>query len=449
MAEALPEYSAAPSGSSTGRPSISSAQRSEYVCALENSKTQKRWCTMYVKSRAPNEKVAPVFVEGDVVSGRVELDLESAEKVKGVTITVKGGTTSVGQEEEVFLEISEDLWTPSMGIPGETSSPSSSKLKGHFSWPFSLTLPRETTLVEKKGSPPVTFALPPTFSERASPAYIDYRIVATIKRPALKVNQTLAATFGYQPVSRAPPPSPLRQKAYKEGLSLFGPEGDPEGWNELPQIRITGTLFEKRTVEIECRVRALAIATPLKYALASPIPLTMTLSSTDDEALDLLSKSSSIRLYLVRSLAFGSDASTETTVRRSNNFFKESMGRAAFWPASEGMAEAGKRTLQGEIDVPRTLKPSFVFPRFAVRYTVDLLAFDAPGFAPSTPTTAELSSTPMTLVTAPAAGITARSYAPPGYVHPQGGDYNKAMGLLENGNQRFYHHTGAGAGPGL
>jgi len=51
-----------------------------------------------------------------------------------------------------------------------------------------------------------------------------------------------------------------------------------------------------------------------------------------------------------------------------------------------------------------------------------------------------LLSEPVSIVTRQIPGISPRSHAPPGYEKPQGGDYNKSMGLLENGNQRFYHH---------
>lgn len=50
--------------------------------------------------------------------------------------------------------------------------------------------------------------------------------------------------------------------------------------------------------------------------------------------------------------------------------------------------------------------------------------------------TGELSSTKVTVIAGAPAGFTPKYYAPPGYHAPQGGDYNKTMGLLENGNQR-------------
>jgi hypothetical protein len=91
----------------------------------------------------------------------------------------------VGQEELIFLDISQDLWTPAY----TGSEKQSSKLKGRYSWPFNLTLPGEVLVSEGKGQQG-RYHLPPTVSERASPAYIDYRLVVTVKRGTLKVNQT-------------------------------------------------------------------------------------------------------------------------------------------------------------------------------------------------------------------------------------------------------------------
>jgi hypothetical protein len=96
----------------------------------------------------------------------------------------------------------------------------------------------------------------------------------------------------------------------------------------------------------------------------------MTITSGDDQALDLLSTPSSIRVHLVRSLANGSDAMDDDAPRRSNNFFRETVARAFFWPRQDGAPEPGKRILEGEVDVKKNLKPSFIFPRFAVRVSI-------------------------------------------------------------------------------
>lgn len=89
----------------------------------------------------------------------------------------------MGQEEIKFLDVSSDLWDAK-------SAPS--KLKGKQSWPFTLTLPADCSILERsKGKQPEQFyPLPPTFSERASPAYIDYKLVVTVRKSAFRVNQT-------------------------------------------------------------------------------------------------------------------------------------------------------------------------------------------------------------------------------------------------------------------
>jgi len=75
---------------------------------------------------------------------------------------------------------------------------------------------------------------------------------------------------------------------------------------------------------------------------------------------------------------------------------------------------------------------------------LELLPFEAAGFvkAASEGKNSFLLSEQVTLTTRQIPGLITRSYAPPGYEKPQAVDYNKSVGLLENGNQRFvhYHH---------
>ena len=110
------------------------------------------------------------------------------------------GVTAVGQEELAFLTISSDLWDNKTG----------GKAKGKISWPFSITLPSENAVSERPKGRADVYRLPPTFTgklpsmqsltylfleivERASPAYIDYKLVVTVRRGALRVNQTLVS----------------------------------------------------------------------------------------------------------------------------------------------------------------------------------------------------------------------------------------------------------------
>ena len=65
---------------------------------------------------------------------------------------------------------------------------------------------------------------------------------------------SLATTFMYLPLTRAEPPSPLRELSYQEESPLIGPQGDPEGWKVFPSVNVTGVLFDARQVELDCAV---------------------------------------------------------------------------------------------------------------------------------------------------------------------------------------------------
>lgn len=105
----------------------------------------------------------------------------------------------------------------------------------------------------------------------------------------------------------------------------------------------------------------------LSYALGSPIPLLLTLTCPDSQAIDLLSQPSATTVFLTRTIAIGSEATDESAPRRSNNTFPEHLSKAFWWPSEEGAPVEGKSVLHGEIDVGKNVKPGFVFPRFTIR----------------------------------------------------------------------------------
>ena len=94
----------------------------------------------------------------------------------------------------------------------------------------------------------------------------------------------------------------------------------------------------------------------------------MTIKCADEQALDLLSKPSAARVQLARVRLVGSHATQDDIDSgRSNNSFAERFGGAFFWASSEGATEPGIRVLSGELEVKKSLKLGFVFPRFSVR----------------------------------------------------------------------------------
>lgn len=120
-------------------------------------------------------------------------------------------TTLIGQEGQNFLVIQKELWTPAMALPDGSMV---SKLeKGQYTWPFEIALPNEIEVLDRKEKK--IFSLPPSFTERASPAYINYKITVTIKRSALRVNQMCVHhAFGHSPESLNSPQLNLRIRIY-------------------------------------------------------------------------------------------------------------------------------------------------------------------------------------------------------------------------------------------
>ena len=86
----------------------------------------------------------------------------------------------MGQEEELFLDKTEPVWTP--------ASPREAKLVGVHTHAFTIAIPRDALVAPMPKATPKRFPLPPTFSERASPTYIDYNLYVTVRRGALRVN---------------------------------------------------------------------------------------------------------------------------------------------------------------------------------------------------------------------------------------------------------------------
>ncbi|KAI0255041.1 hypothetical protein BJV78DRAFT_1279651 [Lactifluus subvellereus] len=460
QAEVLPEYSPNPGRPLTGTGGLSC----EHRYALRDC-GGRDWFSFNLKSRAADPKHIPVFLAGDTIRGEVQVDLGKAKTLKGLTVTIRGGMVAVGQEEDVFLDKTEPVWTP--------ASSNGANLIGQHTYPFSISIPRDATVTPAPNATPRSFSLPPTFSERASPAYIDYRLYVTVRRGGMGLSNRLSTSFAFLPRTVADPPSPLRALVYAEGEAILGPDADPEGWKVYEPVKIAGTLFTARDVSVQC---TLAVATPFTYASNSPIPLLLTLRGTDVVALDLFARSPN--LHLLRTVAFGSESAAERGVRRwSNNTIVSSVAKGVFWPHEAGAAaefgqhaitregDRGVRVLQGELFVPKGSKPSFTFPWFACRvnpstlffsfyrlvshtlndetcsightkkqYTIALLPPEVPGFAPATAPEDPLLTERVTITMANAPGITPSSQIPPSYESPTQG---KCSIITGNGNQQF------------
>ena len=92
----------------------------------------------------------------------------------------------IGHHEKDFLRISETLWETSFGDPrGPSRTKYTGKLKGDYSWPFSITLPREVPIEQKLAK---NFklnrieTLPPSLHGLAWGSAINYSLTVNIKR---------------------------------------------------------------------------------------------------------------------------------------------------------------------------------------------------------------------------------------------------------------------------
>ena len=69
-------------------PSYETQQRGpEHQRSLERGNNQK-WLSLFVRSGAKDASSMPMFFENDDILGRVEIEIDKPESVKGVTISV-------------------------------------------------------------------------------------------------------------------------------------------------------------------------------------------------------------------------------------------------------------------------------------------------------------------------------------------------------------------------
>jgi len=392
-----------------------------------------------VRSRAKATGSMPLFIEGDTITGSVVLDLVSKKKLKGVTLTLEGETLRVGEEPLVFYKDTRPLWTP------DANETKASNLSGSVVWPFSMSLPREVHVASTSKGIPNAIKAPPSFTDRASPAYIDYRLIVTFRRGALRVNQVLTASLSYVLLTRIPPLSALRLAAYEAGGQMAGPNVEAADWKSLNPIKLKGTSFGNRSIEVEY---TFAVGAPLIYAPNSPVPLWITIAGADEQVTALLISSKSVSVQLRRSLAIGLDADDDGRVERTDTTFLELCARGVIWPPSDNLGAKtvpAKHVLEGELFIPAKTKPSFIFPNVSLRYFVDFSLAEIPGLSfPGHIPNKPLASQKIDIALDSSHRRNFSSRAPPSYALEQSTRYDTSIGVLTAANQRFLHHGHSG-----
>lgn len=394
--------------------------RTEHVFEL-TKKRSKAWAVLKLFSSAGSSKSLPTFVEGDKITGSLSLDLDQ-DSICSVDIYVQGRIFSGAAEGQVFLDQSLTLWSREMGDPRNSSTGPESrfegKLSGAFQWPFSISLPKEvivSTMLTRSGSRTATYRLPVTLLERNGRANIHYDLIVNIARSKFRPDSKIQTMFVYIPATRPDPPSRLRQLAYQENSPILGPEADPDGWRTAPPVKVQGTVFSIRDVEILCR---LSFAKPLCYTRGSVIPLSLSLSSTDTQVLDLLSaKAITVRLKRVLKFRVKTAGPDENLYGQWSLEMKddvEEMTSAVWWPSAEGaQTNLNERQFSGEIQLAKGLKPSCAISHLKLFYIVVFLPFEATGFTSAN--NGPLLEQTVEVATLYAKGPRPITYSPPNY----------------------------------
>ncbi|KAJ7244041.1 hypothetical protein C8J57DRAFT_1365286 [Mycena rebaudengoi] len=388
----LPPYSAR----EVQRSGAASRRSTEHLFDLKDKK-KKTWATLKLLSSAPNSATLPVFLEGDQIVGSLTLDIPSGENILGVTVFIRGEITTGPDEHDrlVFLDITTPLWQKESDFPAPPSraSSSSAKLSGDYHWPFSVDIPKYVVLpgsAESGTRSSREFRLPHTFLERGANVSVHYHLSVCISRRTFRADSELRTMFAYVAAIRPEPPSLLRQIAYQENSPIPGPEIDPEGWHSFPMTTLIGTVFNNRTVEVQC---LLSLAKPLSYTRGSTIPCSMTYFCRDSQALNLICTPASTNVRLRRHI----NCQTLPLGHPSKHFFRQPKhhyttsgnshsqenGKAVWWPAKEGPPSHNSRKFEGEIQLAKQLKPTSVISHFSLRYFVEMLPPEVTGFSPS------------------------------------------------------------------
>lgn len=72
------------------------------------------------------------------------------------------------------------------------------------------------------------------------------------------IHPSVVRTFRWAPAIEPPPFFGARRKAYANGSDAVpGPEDDPDGWETLDPVTVSGEVFGQRKVEFQYTVSAL------------------------------------------------------------------------------------------------------------------------------------------------------------------------------------------------
>jgi len=381
----------------------------QHVFSLSDGRPRP-WLVLQVSSSAKSAKVLPTFYEKEKINATLELRADKGDSsIQSVIAMIRGRVITGPRPDETvtFMTIVHPIWarsadTPRMPSPSQGTN--GSKLVGDCVWSFSIPLPKTVAL----GSD-TQFRLPETFSEREVAASVQYDLTIHVSRGKLRADSQIRTPFGYIPSSKPEqPPSMLRQIAFQSGYPAPGPSADPRGWKTLRTCKATGTFLKNCPADVQC---SLSLAMPLCYIRGSVIPCFISLSCRNPQALDMITAANCIDVRLQRTVGY----SCAPGIEKKKVSYQESVrefAKAVWSPSATMQSDPCNRHLEGEIRIPKDLKPTSLMDHFSVSYSIILRSFDVSGLRSSN--SEILLSEPVDIVTT---HVRSRpiAYAPPAY----------------------------------
>ncbi|KAJ3537145.1 hypothetical protein NMY22_g5717 [Coprinellus aureogranulatus] len=245
---------------------------------------------------------------------------------------------------------------------------------------------------ERPSSGEIGSPVPQSFFERNVMANVHYQLTLSISHGMFSTESRVKTNVVYMPTTVPEPMGPKRRAAYRHKKLPPNPEVDPDGWAQLPLISIKGTYLHQKALTVHY---CLHLAKPLSFARGSVIPCFLTITCDDSGALDLFAepRTPCVRLKRLirvrpdrsgfsnpdskrpRTTAEDENAPTEGVYHSPDDYDETEVGKGALWCLPPGYTqEPHRRTLYGELHLPRGLQPTCKFPLFSILYRVELLA---------------------------------------------------------------------------
>lgn len=354
------------------------------------------WLILTLKTPPIPLKRLPYYYFGQPIEGSVTLAFPKPEYVVSIFVDLVGNLinassyyekadTDLASGEKKFYTQSYPIWkagSVEQSLLDRVRGREGERIEGRRKFDFTLTIPRDAKM---EGTDEL---LPPSFMEAGARASIMYNIRIRVKRGSFSPNTRMSKIIALYRPSTPPPFSLLRAATSSAGKGhLVGPSGDPNGWEPLPSVKITGDFFGDRTVDVTL---TLSLAKPLFYTRGTHIPLFMKMTSEDVQALELFSSSSAPVVTLMAHIDVRADrAATRPKSRRvgSGNeqyYIDTRLLQSAVWQTANTQEDhdidEGSRMLRGEIHLHPQICPGFEAETIKLYYSVNILEPKCSGF---------------------------------------------------------------------